>query len=70
MDDRDIHGRGARVDPVQAELVAVFLVHRLDGVAEVVQNTHEGFEAPALAALGLPSLTIVLKWPERNEGVV
>jgi hypothetical protein len=70
MDDGNVHGLGARVDPVEAELVAVPLVDGLDRVAEVVKNTHERLEAPALAALRLPPLEIVLERAEGDEGVV
>jgi len=70
VDDGDVHGSGARVNPVQAELVAVSLVDGLDRVSDVVQKTGEGLEAPSLAALGLPTLAVVLEGAERDEGVV
>lgn len=70
MDDGDIHGRGARIDPVEAELVPVVFVHGLDRVAQVVQHAGEGLEGPAFAALGFPSLAVVLEGAERDEGVV
>ncbi len=36
-------------------------VHRLDGVAKVVQQTSEKFERPILAAKRFPDVTVVLK---------
>jgi hypothetical protein len=48
----------------------VLLVHGLNGVAQVVKYAHEGLEAPALAALSFPPLAVILKRPERDEGVV
>lgn len=70
LNDGNVHSFRAGVDPVEAELVTVPLVDRLDGVAEVVEHTHEGLEAPANAALLFPPLAVVLKWSERNESVV
>lgn len=70
VDDGDVEGLGARVDPVEAELVAVVLVDGLDRVAQVVEHAGEGLEAPALAALGLPPLAVVLEGSEGNERVV
>jgi hypothetical protein len=70
LNDRDVHSLGAGVDPVKAELVTMPLVNGLNGVAEVVEDTHEGLEGPSSAALRLPSLAVILKWSERDESVV
>lgn len=67
---RNVQSLGAAVHPVDTELVPVPLVHGLYSVLEVVQATCEGLEVPARAALCLPSLRIVFKGTERNEGVV
>lgn len=45
-------------------------VHRLKGVAQVVNDAGEGLKVPALAALGHPVAAIILERTEGDEGVV
>lgn len=45
-------------------------VDGLHGVAEIIDHTSEGVEAPALAAFALPHFAVVFKRAEGNEGVV
>lgn len=70
FDDGDIHGGGASLNPVLAQLVAVTVVDGLNGVAQVVQDAGEGIEGPASAAGLLPSLAVVFEGTERDQGVV
>jgi len=46
------------------------LVNWLDRVSQVVQDSHESLEAPALATLLFPDLAVVLEWSETDQGVV
>lgn len=69
-DNGDVHGGGARLNPVLAELVPVALVDGLERVAQIVNNTGEGLERPTFAARFLPQAGIVLEGSERDEGVV
>lgn len=70
LDDGNVHGAGTSLNPVPAELVAVAGVHRLESVAQVVNDAGEGLKVPTLAALGHPVTTIILERTERDEGVV
>ena len=70
LNDGNIHGAGAGLDPVLAQLVAVAGVHRLEGVAQVVNDAGEGLKVPALAALGHPVTAIILKGTEGDQSVV
>lgn len=49
--DRDVHLCGAGLDPVEAELIPVTLVHWLGSGAQIVEHSVEGLEVPALATL-------------------
>lgn len=69
-DDGDVHGIAAGEHPVLAQGVAVAGVHGLDGVAQLVHQTHEVGERPPLGAERLPDLQVVLKGPEGDERVV
>lgn len=69
-DDGNVHGGGAGLDPVLAELVAVARVDGLDLVAQVVNVAHDGVKVPTGAALGDPSLHIMSEGTEGDEGVM
>jgi hypothetical protein len=45
-------------------------VHRLEGVAQVVNDAGEGLKVPALAALGHPVTAIILEGTEGDQSVV
>jgi hypothetical protein len=51
-------------------LVAVAGVNRLDLIAEIVDETHQGLEVPSFAAHALPYLAVILEWSEGNQSVV
>lgn len=70
VNDGDVEGVGAGLDPVLAELVAVAGVDGLVGVAEVIDVAHHGLKGPALAALGDPAVHVVAEGAEGDEGVV
>lgn len=70
MDDGNIHGLGAGLEPVLAKLVAVTGMDRLDRVAEVVDVAHNIIKVPTAASLSDPAIHIVLEWTEGDESVV
>ena len=70
LNDGNVHGAGAGLDPVLAQLVAVAGMHRLEGVAQVVNDAGEGLKVPALAALGHPVTAIILERTEGDQSVV
>ncbi len=45
-------------------------VHRLDLIAEIVDQAGHGLEVPAFAAHALPYLAVVFEGSEGDEGVV
>jgi hypothetical protein len=45
-------------------------MHRLNGIAQVVQNAGEGIKGPALAALLFPPLAVIFERTERDKGVM
>lgn len=64
MDDRNVHGGRASLNPILANLVSVTWVNWVDLVAEVVNETHHGLETPSFGSQTLPDLTIILEWTE------
>jgi hypothetical protein len=68
--DGDIKCGGAGFDPVQANLVAMPRMDRLDLIAEIIYETHHGLEIPAFAAHALPYLAVILKGAKRDQGVM
>ncbi|KFL61125.1 uncharacterized protein TERG_11965 [Trichophyton rubrum CBS 118892] len=62
----DVERGRAGLHPVLAELVAMPGVDGLHGVAEIIDHTSEGVEAPALAAFALPHFAVVFKRTEGN----
>jgi hypothetical protein len=70
VDDRNAHSLGTSLDPILGQLVSVARVDGIQLVTQVVDTAHDGFEVPALATLGDPSVHIVTERSEGDEGVV
>lgn len=66
VDNGDIESRGTSLNPVLAQLITVTGMHRLKGVAQIVNVSSDVVKGPAFAALSNPAIHIMAEGAERD----
>ena len=70
VDYGDVERRGAGIDPILAQLVAVPGMHWLNGVSQIVEYARESLKGPAFAPKRFPPFAVIFERAKRDQCIM